>query len=75
MWNYLGSVPHWLYFTGLRMNGPLWTAVVIWVSGIGMVSAVTGVVMGLARISPKREYIDGKMTPGAAGWAGTTGSA
>lgn len=69
LWNYVGSVPHWIYFTGLRINGPLWTDVVLWVSGIGMASAVSGVVMGIARISLRRKYIDGKMTPWR-GWMG-----
>ncbi len=34
-WNWLGSVPHWLYFTQLRHQPRLWTQVVIWTSVAG----------------------------------------
>src|SRR5205085_3302978 len=31
-WNWFGAVPHWLYFTPLRSNGPLWSKIIIWTS-------------------------------------------
>ena len=33
---------HWVYFTPLRQNGPLWTEFIIWSSLIGCVMCVTG---------------------------------
>lgn len=30
-WNWLGSVPHWLYPRAMRENQPLWRQVVMWV--------------------------------------------
>ena len=45
-WGYLGPVIHWVYFTPLRQNGPLWTEFVIWSSLIGCVMCVTGSGLG-----------------------------
>jgi uncharacterized membrane protein len=56
---YLGSIPHWLYFTPLRRNGPLWSRVVIWLSGLATVVAVLGLVAGLSMYSPSRRYRTG----------------
>ena len=40
LWAYLGAIPHWLYFTPLRKNQPLWSRFVIWSSGAGTVAQV-----------------------------------
>lgn len=44
---WLGPIPHWLYFTPLRANGRLWTRVVDWLSGMGVVASLLGLVGGL----------------------------
>ncbi|PZN30774.1 MAG: peptidase [Proteobacteria bacterium] len=49
-WNWAGSVVHWLYFTALRANQPLWRQVVLWVSAVGIVVALSGVWLGIARL-------------------------
>ncbi|WP_225934338.1 hypothetical protein [Cupriavidus sp. EM10] len=41
-WNWLGSVPHWLYFTPIRKDPPLWRQVVLWTSGPCVAVAITG---------------------------------
>jgi PepSY-associated TM region len=46
-WNWLGSVPHWLYFAHLRRNGPLWGGVLIATSLIGCFLAATGIYIGV----------------------------
>ena len=53
---YLGPIPHWFYFTPLRKHGPEWSRVVIWSSGIGTISAILGVVIGIWMYSPSRKY-------------------
>ena len=53
---YLGPIPHWFYFTPLRKNGPQWSRVVIWSSGIGTIAAIIGVVIGTWMYSPSRQY-------------------
>jgi PepSY-associated TM region len=50
----LGPIPHWLYYTPLRKNGPLWSKVVIWSSGIATVAALMGLIVGLTMYSPSR---------------------
>jgi uncharacterized iron-regulated membrane protein len=45
-WNWLGSVPHWLYFTELRHRTYLWSQVVIGASLIGCFLVVTGLYIG-----------------------------
>jgi hypothetical protein len=51
---HLGPIPHWLYYTPLRKNGPLWSKVVIWSSGIATVAALMGLIAGLMMYSPSR---------------------
>jgi len=51
---HLGPIPHWLYYTPLRKNGPLWSKVVIWLSGIATIVALMGLTVGLMMYSPSR---------------------
>jgi hypothetical protein len=44
---YFGAIPHWLYFMPLRENGLLWSRVVIWISGVGAVAALLGLLVGV----------------------------
>ena len=46
-WNWLGAVPHWLYFTALRQNTAAWAQTVIWLTVIGLFLTVTGLVIGI----------------------------
>src|SRR5215468_9114156 len=46
-WNWLGTIPHWLYFTSLRNDVALWSQVVIWTSIIGTFLTVMGLVLGV----------------------------
>ena len=63
-WNWFGAVPHWLYFTELRKDGPLWSQIVIWTSIVGGFLTVLGLYLGIAqfkrgksgRLSPYRGW-------------------
>ena len=55
-WAYLGAIPHWMYFTPLRRHQQQWSRFVIWSSGIGTVSAMLGIAIGLWMYSPRRRY-------------------
>ena len=63
-WNWLGAIPHWLYFTELRSNGPLWARIVIWTSILGGFLTVIGLILGISqfkrggngRLSPYRGW-------------------
>jgi len=67
-WGWFGAVPHWLYPTLLRQNGPLWSQVVIWTSLIGCFLTVTGVWVGLARLRRKRDGAIGSPFRGVWWW-------
>ena len=49
-WNWLGAVPHWLYFAPLRRHAYLWSQVVIAVSLIGCFLVFTGIYIGLRQV-------------------------
>ena len=79
-WNWLGSVPHWIYFTELRANQPLWRQVNLWVSGPAILIAVSGIWIGILRIRLQRRYPHGTMSPYHGWklwhhWAGLVGGA
>ena len=46
-WNWLGAVPHWLYFAQLRHRPALWNQVVIWTSLAGCFLAGFGIFLGV----------------------------
>ncbi len=48
-WNWLGAVPHWLYFAELRRNVALWSRIVIYTSLAGSVLAALGLYIGLSQ--------------------------
>jgi hypothetical protein len=53
---YLGAIPHWLYFTPLRVQQELWSNVVIWTSGVGTLMALLGLIVGISMYSPSKRY-------------------
>jgi len=52
LWNWLGSVPHWLYWQELRRNPRLWVQVIIAGSSLGILLTVSGLWLG-ARRAPR----------------------
>jgi len=63
IWNWLGAIPHWIYPTLLRKDGSLWRQVVLWLSGVLTLVAVSGVWIGLLRAGLRRRYASGRITP------------
>jgi hypothetical protein len=63
-WNWLGAVPHWLYFADLRHRVALWSEIVIYTSLTGCFLTVTGLYLGVRQLlrrpagrwSPYRGY-------------------
>ena len=53
---YLGPIPHWIYFTPLRKHQAAWSRFVIWSSGVGTVTAMVGIVVGVWIYSPSKRY-------------------
>jgi hypothetical protein len=46
---WLGTIPHWFYFSALRANQPLWYQIVVWTSGLGVVLAMLGLILGVTQ--------------------------
>jgi len=71
-WNWLGAVPHWLYFTRLRTDVALWSQVVIWTSLLGSFLTGTGLYLGIRQLrrapderwSPYRGFLFWHHLPG-----------
>ena len=55
-WGYLGAVPHWLYFTPLRSRAAVWADLVIWLSVLGCLLCLSGLVWGLWRVASAKAY-------------------
>ena len=63
-WNWLGSVPHWIYPTIVRQDNAVWRQVVMWLSGPCIIAAITGIWIGILRVRPgKRRFKAGRVTP------------
>ncbi|MGB7220015.1 MAG: PepSY domain-containing protein [Vicinamibacterales bacterium] len=54
---WVAAIPHWLYFAPLRVNGRLWQQTVIWLSALGSIFAVLGVVVGILQWRPSTPHI------------------
>ena len=56
LWAWLGAVPHWLYFTPLRSRAAVWSDLVIGLSILGCLLALSGIVWGLWRVAVPARY-------------------
>jgi hypothetical protein len=54
-WNWIGAIPHWLYFAGLRHRPALWSQVVIATSLLGCFLAITGMYIGVHQLLRRPE--------------------
>ncbi|WP_179042984.1 PepSY domain-containing protein [Sphingobium lactosutens] len=62
-WNWLGAVPHWIYFEILRVFQEPWRQTVLWTSGVGLLGAMAGFWIGILRVRLKRRYKSGSVSP------------
>lgn len=60
---WVGTIPHWLYFTSLRLNQPLWYDIVVWSSGIGCVMALLGLILGVTQFRKTQPFNLGRSIP------------
>ena len=60
----VGAIPHWIYFRSLRLKVQLWNQVIIWVSSIGLLVCLSGIVAGFIRMNNrKKRKKTGSITP------------
>jgi uncharacterized iron-regulated membrane protein len=53
---WVGTIPHWLYFTPLRVNQPLWYWLVVGLSSAGCVLAVMGLILGVTQFRKSKPF-------------------
>lgn len=53
---WLGTIPHWLYFDGLRQKQPVWYRLVVTLSAIACVLAVAGMLLAILRWRPSKPF-------------------
>jgi uncharacterized iron-regulated membrane protein len=59
-WNWLGTIPHFLYFQSLRIQQQVWSQTVIWTSLLGTFLTVIGIILGVVQFGRGKE---GKLSP------------
>ena len=52
-WNWLGAVPHWLYFTELRRHAKIWSRLMILTSLLGCFLAGVGLYLGVRQFAAR----------------------
>lgn len=52
----VGAIPHWIYFKSLRLQTGLWKNVVIWISSLGIIACLTGLIAGFIRLRKKKKH-------------------
>ncbi|MXZ75696.1 MAG: hypothetical protein F4207_12855 [Gemmatimonadetes bacterium] len=62
-WNWLGANLHWIYPVQLRQHVSVWHWVIVVLSLAGLVSIVTGAVVGVMRLRFRRRYRGSDVTP------------
>jgi len=67
-WNYVGAWLHWLYFLRMQSVDPVWTWVVIVLSALCTVAAISGIVVGVWRWRFRGHYRSGAKTPYVESW-------
>ena len=67
-WNYVGAWLHWLYFLRMQSVDPVWTWVVIVLSALCTLAAISGIVVGVWRWRFRGHYRSGAKTPYVEPW-------
>jgi len=63
VWNWVGAVPHWIYFTPIRKDQPAWRQIVMWLSAPLVIGAIAGLWIGVLRLRLRSRYARDRITP------------
>jgi len=53
---WIGTIPHWFYFTPLRTNAPVWYRTVVWLSIVGCALALLGLILAVTQFRRSRPF-------------------
>jgi hypothetical protein len=62
-WNWLGSTVHWIYPWQFRQHAALWENVLIYLSLAGVISVLSGAIVGYWRLRVQKRYSGNRITP------------
>jgi hypothetical protein len=62
-WAWVSTIPHWMYFTALRTNQPLWYRLLVWTSIAACVLSVLGLVLGVTQLRRPKPFTVKKAIP------------
>jgi sulfite reductase alpha subunit-like flavoprotein/uncharacterized iron-regulated membrane protein len=67
--NWLGAIPHWLYFKSLRhyTHTALWAWTIYIIAGASILVSISGLWIGISRMRLRMRYTNGSWTP-FTGW-------
>ena len=71
---WMGTIPHWLYFTALRVDQALWYRLVVWTSTIACVLAVLGLMLAYTQFRRTRPLRNSIPYAGMMRWHYVTGA-
>jgi hypothetical protein len=60
---WVGTIPHWFYFTALRTHQPLWYKTVVWLSALACVLSVLGLILAFMQFRRTRPFSLRKAVP------------
>jgi len=55
-WNWVGAIPHWLYFATLRGHVVLWSQILIWAAMLGTFLTALGLYLGIAQFRSRANF-------------------
>ncbi|MES2185117.1 MAG: PepSY-associated TM helix domain-containing protein [Pseudomonadota bacterium] len=66
-WTVFGTLLHYYTYAPIRRHADLWRQLVLWTSGLAMLSAASGLILGVLRVRLRGRYRSGAVTP-YCGW-------
>ncbi len=62
-WTLFGTLLHYYTYAPIRRHADFWRQLVLWTSGLAMLSAGTGLIVGVLRVRLRRRYRGDSTTP------------
>lgn len=56
MMAWLGTIPHWLYFSALRTHAAAWYQIVVWTSALACVVTILGIALGFTQFRRPNKF-------------------
>ncbi|WP_116812280.1 PepSY domain-containing protein [Steroidobacter cummioxidans] len=53
---WIGTIPHWIYFAGLKTNQPLWYQIVVWTAALACCLSVLGLILAVTQFRVTRPF-------------------